>query len=66
MEQRELNKEQIIEETMKIIGSIEIPVALNKIGIMLNGCLNNLKIVLQMMEAEKQAQEEQKDEADIE
>lgn len=63
MEERTMNKKQIIEETVKIIGSIEVPVALNNIGVILNGCFNNLKIVLQMMKAEEEAK---KDEADIE
>ena len=55
MEERTMDKRQIVEETMKIIGNIEIPVALNNIGVILNGCFNNLKIVLQMMEVEKKA-----------
>ena len=55
MEDRKMDKQQIIEETAKIIGNIEIPVALNNIGVILNGCFNNLMIVLQMIEAEKNA-----------
>lgn len=55
MGDRKMDKQQIIEETAKIIGNIEIPVALNKIGVVLNGCFNNLMIVLQMIEAEKKA-----------
>lgn len=66
MEEKKLSTKEVIEETAKIIGSLELPIALNKISAVLAGCYNNLIIVLQMMETEKQVQEEQNDEADIE
>lgn len=57
MEEKKLSTKEVIEETAKIIGSLELPIALNKISAVLAGCYNNLIIVLQMMEAEKNAAE---------
>ena len=55
MEDRKMSTQQVVEETAKILGSIELPIAFNKISAVLAGCYNNLIIVLQMMEAEKTA-----------
>lgn len=66
MEDRKMDKQQIIEETAKIIGNIEIPVALNNIGVILNGCFNNLMIVLQMIKAEKNVNRKPEEDAEVE
>lgn len=66
MEEKKLNTKEVIEETAKIIGSLEIPIALNKISAVLAGCYNNLIIVLQMMEAEKNREEKKNDKSEVE
>ena len=66
MEERKMNTQQVIAETAKIIGSIEMPIAFNKISTVLAGCYNNLMIVLQMMEAEKNANIKPEENAEVE
>ena len=53
--ERVMSKKEVVEETIKILGMVELPMchvaAINAI----HGSLRNLKIVVQMMEAEEQA-----------
>jgi hypothetical protein len=66
MEEKKLNTKEVIEETAKIIGSLEIPIALSKISAVLAGCYNNLIIVLQMIDAEKNREEKKNDKSEVE
>ena len=56
MEPMEMNKEQVIEETIKVLANISVPVALKRqILEPIEGAINNLAVVLQMIKAEKDA-----------
>lgn len=53
--ERVLSKKDIIEETIKILGALELPMYLVTQINAIHGSLRNLKIVTQMMEAEEKA-----------
>ena len=53
---RQMTKEEVINETISIMNGIRVPVGLlREIGEPLSGCIRNLVIVMQMIDAEKQA-----------
>lgn len=55
----QLTTEQVIQETVRILGGIPVPVAMfEEIGQPIRGCMQNLVLVLQMMDAEKKAEED--------
>ncbi len=63
----QMNKEQVIETTMNVLGSISVPVSLkDQIAVPIEGAINNMAIVLQMirMENEANAQREERLEED--
>ena len=66
--ERVMSKKEIIEETVKIFGTVELPMYMFNAINAIHGGLRNLKIVLQMMEAEEQAakQEVENEHADAE
>ena len=53
--ERVMSKKDIIEETIKILGALELPMYLVTQINAIHGSLRNLKIVTQMMEAEEKA-----------
>ena len=58
MENQQMTKEQVIEATIQVLSNISVPVAKKKeIADPIEGCIQNLAIVLQMCEAERQATE---------
>ena len=55
----QMTKEQVIEETIRVLSNISVPVAKkHEIADPIEGSIQNLAIVLQMIEAEKRAAEE--------
>ena len=66
--ERLMSKKEIIEETVKIFGTVELPMYMVNAINAIHGGLRNLKVVLQMMEAEEQAakQEVENEHADAE
>ncbi len=62
MEER-MNKEQVIQATIGVLSEISVPVRLKKqIADPIDGAINNLAIVLQMFQAEKEANEKHQEE----
>lgn len=59
MEGRIMNTQQILNETMKILGTIELPVINQKAISAIIGCIQNIQIVLRMMEDEKNAERQE-------
>ena len=57
MEERLMSKEQIIEETIKVLGSIELPMIHIKAIESIHGSIKNLSIVLQMMKSENEVEQ---------
>lgn len=56
-------KEDVIQYTINILSGISIPAILTKsIGIPISNALDNLNVIRQMLEAEKKANEGNKDE----
>ena len=54
-----MTKEQVIEATIQVLSNISVPVAKKReIADPIEGCIQNLAIVLQMIEAERKATEE--------
>ena len=53
--ERVMSKKDIIDETIKILGALELPMYFVTQINAIHGSLRNLKIVTQMMEAEEQA-----------
>ena len=63
MEGRVMSKEQVIEETIKLLSFIELPMVHQKPINAIQGSIHNLNIVLEMMKAENSADhQEVKDE----
>ena len=57
--ENQMTKEQVIEATIQVLSNISVPVAKKReIADPIEGCIQNLAIVLQMIEAEKKATEE--------
>lgn len=55
----QMTKEQVIEATISVLSNISVPVAKKReIADPIEGCIHNLAIVLQMIEAERVANEE--------
>ena len=55
----QMTKEPVIEETIRVLSNISVPVAKkHEIADPIEGSIQNLAIVLQMIEAEKRAAEE--------
>ena len=55
MEGQVMSKEQVIEETIKLLSFIELPMVHQKPINSIQGSIRNLTIVLEMMKAEKEA-----------
>ena len=67
MENQQMTKEQVIEATISVLSNISVPVAKKKeIADPIEGCIQNLAIVLQMCEAERQATEQAAAERELE
>ena len=62
MEGRVLSKEQVIEETVKILSFIELPMAFKTQINAIQSGIHNLQIVLEAMNEEKKADQEVEDE----
>ena len=62
MEGRVLSKEQVIQETIKILSFIELPMILKTQINSIQGSIHNLEMVLEAMNEEKKADQEVKDE----
>lgn len=57
--ENQMTKEQVIEATIQVLSNISVPVAKKReIADPIEGCIQNLAIVLQMIEAERKATEE--------
>ena len=57
--ENQMTKEQVIEATIQVLSNISVPVAKKReIAEPIEGCIQNLAIVLQMIDAEKKATEE--------
>ncbi len=57
--ENQMTKEQVIEATIQVLSNISVPVAKKReIADPIEGCIQNLAIVLQMIDAEKNATEE--------
>ncbi len=57
--ENQMTKEQVIETTISVLSNISVPVAKKReIADPIEGCIHNLAIVLQMIEAERAANEE--------
>ena len=66
--EKKMTADEIIAETVKIIGMIEIPVCLQKIAAVLNGCISNLNIACEMVKKEHEmanAQNNSESEAEV-
>ena len=68
MEKRVMSKQEVVEETIKILGSIELPMVMFGAISSIQGSIRNLRIVNQMIKAEEQAanQEVEDEHADAE
>ena len=56
---RVMNKEEIINETLNVLGSISVPVALKEtVTDPIAGAMKNLIIVLQMINKEKEVEDD--------
>ena len=53
MEERVMSKQEVVEETIKILGSIELPMVMSDAISSIQGSIRNLRIVNQMMKAEE-------------
>ena len=59
MENQMMTKEQVIEATIATLSNLRVPVGMKRdLADPIEGCMNNLVIVLQMIEAEKKATED--------
>ena len=59
MENNMLNKKQVLQITYQNLSMIQIPCSMvNTVGKDINGAMQNINIVLQMIEAEEKAQKE--------
>lgn len=59
MENNMLNKRQVLQITYQNLAMIQIPCSmLNTVGKDINGAMQNISIVIQMIEAEEKAQKE--------
>jgi hypothetical protein len=54
MEERVMSKQEVVEETIKILGSIELPMIMSSAISSIQGSIRNLRIVNQMMKAEEE------------
>lgn len=59
MNGRIMNTQQILEETTKLLGTIELPVIQQKAISAIFGSIRNIQIVLRMMEDEKNAERQE-------
>ena len=59
MDGRIMNTQQILEETTKLLGAIELPVIQQKAISAIFGSIRNIQIVLRMMEDEKNAERQE-------
>ena len=57
--ERVMNKKEIIEETINILGMIELPVCQAQAITAIQGSMKNLGIVLNMIEAEENAERDE-------
>ena len=62
MEGRVMSKEQVIQETIKILSFIELPMVHKTAINSIQGSIHNLQMVLEAMNEEKNADQEVKDE----
>ena len=53
----QMTKEQVIQATIEVLSNISVPVRLREITDKIEGSINNLVIVLQMIQAEKEMNE---------
>ena len=55
---RQMNKEEVISQTISLLGSIKVPIAMKEeMADPVAGAMKNLIIVLQMIEKEKEVKE---------
>lgn len=59
MNGRIMNTRQILEETTKLLGTIELPVIQQKAIAAIFGSIRNIQIVLRMMEDEENAERQE-------
>ena len=59
--ERVMNKKEVVEETVKLLGSIELPVCMAKAISTIQGGIRNLNIVLAMLAEEEKAREVSED-----
>lgn len=60
----QMNKEQVIQATIGVLSEISVPVRLKaQIADPIDGAINNLAIVLQMIQVEKEANAQRQEEA---
>jgi hypothetical protein len=62
--ERVLSKREILVETIKLLGGVELPVSNARAINNIQGGIRNIGIVVQMLDAEEKAEKEQKDGAE--